>query len=144
MHLTLVFLGDLNDGQLDELHMQLSAIRAKRFDLCVAGLDVFGGDRPRQVHAVPHRCEALDMLQAAVVRAARRAGLTPERRRFRPHITLARLNLQADFAAIGRFVATRAVLPGPQFGVDAFHLYSSHLSPKGARYDAMASYPLSE
>lgn len=142
MHLTLAFLGDLSDADLDELHLALSAIHARPFDLCVAGLDVFGGDTPRQVHATLRPSEPLIQLQASVLRAARRAGLTVAHRRFVPHITLARLPMLVDYAAIGRFVATRALLPGPEFAVGSFQMFASHLSDKGARYEVLADYPL--
>ena len=63
----------------------------------------------------------------------------PETRELTPHLTLARLNPPRnirEFAPdlVGLPVASRS------FPVDALVLYQSHLSPKGATYDAVARF----
>jgi 2'-5' RNA ligase len=62
----------------------------------------------------------------------------PEKRAFTPHLTLARI---APPARVGSDVMDLAVGSEP-FAVDRLILYRSHLSPKGASYEALVSAPL--
>jgi 2'-5' RNA ligase len=65
----------------------------------------------------------------------------PERRAFTPHLTLARLNPPQDLGtAAGGLLGTP--VRSDRFVVDELVLYRSHLSPKGARYEALARLPL--
>jgi 2'-5' RNA ligase len=82
-------------------------------------------------------------LQKQVDRAARKAGLSPEARRFVPHVTLARLKgRREDAGPLARFLGERGggtVLP---VRAVAFSLMSSRLRPEGAEYEELARYPL--
>jgi 2'-5' RNA ligase len=62
----------------------------------------------------------------------------PEKRAFTPHLTLARLTPSRD---VGEFAPdlVGAAVPSRPFAVDRLVLYRSHLSPHGARYEALAS-----
>lgn len=64
-----------------------------------------------------------------------------EKRAFTPHLTLARLAPPRD---LGEFAPELPGMPLPSdpFDVDRLVLYRSHLSPKGATYEAMAAHPL--
>jgi RNA 2',3'-cyclic 3'-phosphodiesterase len=143
MHLTLVFLGDVGGPMLNDLNSALAEVRAPGFTLQLGGLDTFGGERPRSVHL---RCApepALDHLQRKVVTAVRCAGLVPPRRRFTPHVTLARFTPSTvDRARLGAaLLAGAGVRLGP-FDVTAFRLMESRLGRSGATYDTLANYPL--
>jgi 2'-5' RNA ligase len=65
----------------------------------------------------------------------------PENRAYTPHLTLARLRIPSDIVAIA---PTLLALPvgSESFRVDRIVLYRSHLSPGGATYEALDSYPL--
>jgi RNA 2',3'-cyclic 3'-phosphodiesterase len=91
MHLTLAFLGTLAEPVLEESRRALSNLRAAPLTLSVAGLGVFGGDKPRNVHARLAPAPALDHLQARIAQAVRAAGVPLEGKRFVPHVTLGRL-----------------------------------------------------
>jgi RNA 2',3'-cyclic 3'-phosphodiesterase len=67
----------------------------------------------------------------------------PERRAFTPHLTLARLNPPRD---VGEFVPDLigASVASDPFPVDALVLYRSHLSPRGATYEPLRSFPLAK
>jgi 2'-5' RNA ligase len=66
-------------------------------------------------------------------------GVEREDRRFTPHLTLARLRSprRLDEGALDVDVGEL-----PPFSVDEVVVYRSHLSPKGARYEAMERCPL--
>jgi 2'-5' RNA ligase len=67
------------------------------------------------------------------------AGVAAERRRFRPHVTLARIAGRRDAAPILTHIAS--VRLGP-FTCSQFALVRSQLHPEGAIHDPLAVYPL--
>lgn len=143
LHLTLVFLGEVEDAALEEVHLAWAALRLPGFEVTLKGLGMFGGGKPRAVYAGVAPCPALDRLQAKLDQAARGAGVAVERRRFVPHVTLARINRPlADPERLERHLALRAGFAAPPFAVDHFALFSSNLGAEGARYDELARYPL--
>ena len=143
LHLTLAFIGEVSDDGLEELHDALSGVRARPVELRFQGLGTFGDDRPRAVWAAVDADSALVDLQKQVERAARKAGLSPEARRFVPHVTLARLKgHREDAVPLARFLGERGAASPPPVPVVAFSLMSSQLRPEGAIYEELARYPL--
>ncbi len=108
-HITLAFLGDLDSLLLDEVHLALSALHLPGFPLELRGFGLFGGDRPRSLHAVVAPSEGLSRLAARVTRACVLAGAQPKERRFTPHVTLGRFSPgMADAMRLERAVAEGA------------------------------------
>jgi RNA 2',3'-cyclic 3'-phosphodiesterase len=143
LHLTLVFLGDVTDAGLEELHDALSAVRSGPVELRFEGLGVFGDDRPRALWAAVAAEPGLMSLQRQAERAARKAGLSPEARRFVPHVTLVRMKgHREDAAPLARFLAGRGGASAPPVRAVAFSLLSSRLRPEGAVYEELARYPM--
>ena len=143
LHLTLAFLGDVSDEGLEELHDALSGIRAQPVDLRFRGLGTFGDDRPRAVWAAVDADPALLDLQKQVERSARKAGLSPEARRFVPHVPLARLKgHREDAVPLARFLGERGAASPPPVRAVAFSLMSSRLRPGGSVYEELARYPM--
>ena len=143
LHLTLCFFGEVAGPQLDDLHDGLSAITGPRPVLRGAGLDLFGGARAHNVHLRIAPDPGLERLAARIARAARTAGISIEARRFTPHVTLARFNPEAvEQPRLSAAVATAPPPVLPEAVAPAFILYRSTLHRDGARYDALADYPL--
>lgn len=143
LHLTLAFLGEVEEAALAEAHEAFGRIDAPGFSLSLRGLGMFGGAAPRAVWAGVAESAPLKQLQQKVEGAARRAGLDLPHRRFVPHVTLARINAaRIDRARLERFVAARAGFATPAFAVEDFRLYRSHLGRGGAQYEELARYPL--
>ncbi|WP_372887905.1 RNA 2',3'-cyclic phosphodiesterase, partial [Shimia sp.] len=90
LHLTLAFLDDQPQAMLVALHEALNALDCPGFDLELAGLDLFGGKRPRLLYLRVKPAPALLALHRSLKEAARRVGMDLPRTRFRPHVTLAR------------------------------------------------------
>lgn len=142
-HLTLAFLGEQPEDRLEDVHAGLEAIAFPPFTLRIDGLGVFGGDRPRSVHATLAPEPLLDRLQSRIARAVAMAGARLESRRFTPHVTLGRFapgegRPEALAHAIGRVGA----FAPPPWTVDHFALMRSRLRPEGAVHDELARYPL--
>ncbi|HET9069283.1 MAG TPA: RNA 2',3'-cyclic phosphodiesterase [Amaricoccus sp.] len=143
LHLTLVFLGEIGERLLEDIDSAFRAIIAPRFELAIAGVDLFGGPRPRLVYAGVSTNPALSHLQAKVETAARNAGLALPGRRFVPHVTLARLPKRfTDRERLERAIANRGAYAAPRFDVEDFRLFRSHLGGEGPLYEELARYPL--
>ena len=142
-HITLAFLGNVADRSLEEVHLALSTLHLPGVALNLLGFGMFGGDRPRSLHAVVSPSEGLARLAARVTRACVLAGCHPEERRFVPHVTLGRFSPgMADAMRLERAVAEGAGFAAGPWVADRFTLYRSDRHRQGPRYEALADYPL--
>ena len=98
-------------------------------------------DGYRSIVALAKANDALSLLQADHERAARRAGLPAETRKFVPHVTLARLR-SGSALAVANYLGSRGVFASRTFTVESFVLYSSRASTGGGPYVAEAEIPL--
>lgn len=140
-HVTLRFLGDIDEEVAQEAAYLLGQVRRAPFDVTIEGLDAFGGDRPRALIARIAPSPAIVELQAEHERLMRRAGLPSEKRKFAPHVTLARLR-DASPRAVADYLGLRGGPPGLTFRADQFVIYSSRDSVGGGPYVLEAAYPL--
>lgn len=140
-HLTLRFIGDIDQRTADEIARALARVDRPRFDLSLEGLDALGGRKPHSIVAGVKSSPALKELQAEHERIMQRIGLEPERRRFRPHVTLARIR-SASQADAANYLALRGHFMTPPFPVGRFVLLSSRASKGGGPYVMEEAYPL--
>jgi 2'-5' RNA ligase len=140
-HITLRFIGDIDERTANEVAGILDFVERPSFNLTLTGLDQFGGKKPRSVFASVQPSPALIELQAEQERMMQRIGLPPEGRRFTPHVTLARLR-DASVIEVADYLATRGGFRSMSFPVSRFVLYSSRASQGGGPYIVEADYPL--
>lgn len=141
IHITLRFIGEVDRRVAEDVAGALSIVRHPRFELALNGIGSFGRrGQPEVVWAgvAPH--EPLQALHKKIDQACVGAGLEPERRAYRPHITLARMNRSSG--PLGGLVERSGGVTSPQFEVDAFLLYESELTPGGAVYHVVERYGL--
>jgi len=148
IHLTLKFLGDVEEDRLETLAATLQAACKDHapFSLSIHGMGVFPNPkRPRVVWiGVDEPTGALQRLQRDVERAIAPLGFPTERRPFSPHLTLGRVKdgrKPAELEALGQYAARARVLVG-DMAVDTVYLMRSDLSPAGAIYTELATAPL--
>jgi len=141
MHITLRFAGDIDNRVAGEFADFLALIDVDPFAIRIGDLGVFGGREPRVIYAGVEGGERLDILQRATDRAARSAGLQPEGRNWRPHVTLARLRGTSP-DEVARFLSTCPRLELPPFTVERFVLFSSRPNVGGGPYVVEEAYPL--
>ena len=139
-HLTLRFIGDIDEPTADAVDEIMAGIRRKPFTVTLEGLSYFGGDKPRAIVAKAQASAALVELQAEQERLLRRIGIPPEPRRFMPHVTLARMR-NASQTAVAHYLGTRGFLTR-RFEAEGFVLYSARDSVGGGPYVVEAAYPL--
>jgi len=140
-HLTLRFIGDVDDATAREVAWLLGQVRRREFELRFDGLTSFGGRRPRAVVATLAQTPSLMELQAEHERLMQRVGLDPEGRKYTPHVTLARLRDSSSFE-VAEYLSARAAFRSPPFLVSRFVLFSSRASVGGGPYVVEAAYPL--
>ena len=141
-HLTLRFIGDIDDRLAQEIAHLMNQVRRPPFDLRLDGLASFGGRKPRAIFAAAAPTAALMDLQAEQERLLRRVGLEPEGRKFTPHVTLARLR-ETSSRQVADYLAVRGHFRSRSFPVSRFVLFSSRASVGGGPYVVEADYPLS-
>ena len=141
LHVTLRFIGAVDRPMAEDAATALAAIHAPAVTARLDGVGQFDSrGRPNALWAGLSPHAPLAQLHKKVDQALVRAGLAPERRAYLPHITLARMN--SGSGAADRFLADHASLSSPPFTFDAMILFESHLGREGARYEAVARYPL--
>jgi 2'-5' RNA ligase len=142
LHITLRFFGDIREDVARDLDEHLLAVRGAPFELTVEGAGSFG--EGRDLHAVwagVADSEPLRRLARGCETAARKAGLKPETRTYKPHVTLAYLR-RASGLETARWIQANNLLKSPAFPVRSFGLYSSWRTAEGSRYRLEAEYPL--
>ncbi len=141
-HLTLRFIGDVDDAIAREIMFMLGRVkRGGPFELHMEGLRSFGGRKPRAVIASVASSQPLLEVQAEHERLMQRIGLEPEGRKFTPHVTLARLR-ESSSRDVADYLALRGLFRTASFRVERFVLYSSRASVGGGPYVVEAEYPL--
>jgi RNA 2',3'-cyclic 3'-phosphodiesterase len=83
----------------------------------------------------------LGELQAEVERLIRACGVAVDKRRFQPHVTLARLRGSSP-RDVADYLSMRGYFPSQNFTLDRFALFSSRASFGGGPYMIEATYPL--
>lgn len=140
-HITLRFIGDVDDRVAEDVAVLLGQVKRPGFELRLDGLNSFGGRRPRAVIACVPAVAPLMELQAEHERVMRRIGLEPEGRKYTPHVTLARLR-QSSSRQVADYLAERGPFRSPPFRIGRFVLYSARASIGGGPYLVEAAYPL--
>jgi 2'-5' RNA ligase len=142
-HVTLRFIGDVDDVIAHEVASLLARVRRQAFELQVADLKSFGGRKPRAVVATLAPIRALMELQAEHERLMQRVGLEPDGRKYIPHVTLARLR-ESSSRQVADYLATRAPFRSEPFWASRFVLFSSRMSVGGGPYVVEAAYPFAD
>ncbi len=148
-HLTLKFLGDSTQEQLDQLVSELEQIVPVPFVFQAGGAGVFPAPKssgklcPRVLWVgIRKGEEQVRSLAAAVESAAVNASYAPEKRGFSPHLTLARVkNPETD--PWEEVLASLRALSWPESVMDRFVLWKSVLGPGGPSYTVLHEFSAS-
>lgn len=142
LHVTLRFFGEVREDVARDLDAELSTVGGGPFDIVLEGAGAFGeGADIHTIWAGLAESAELRRLAKACETAARRAGLKPDGRNYRPHLTLAYLR-HPDPARVAAWIQANNLLKSPPVRIDRFGLYSSFLASDGAQYRLEAEYAL--
>jgi RNA 2',3'-cyclic 3'-phosphodiesterase len=141
-HITLRFAGEVSEATADDLDAELNLVSGEALMLSLEGVGSFqDGDDIHAVWAGVAENPALHRLARRCETAARKAGLKPDKRVWKPHVTLAYLR-HAEPTPVAAWVQTHNLLKSPPFRVTRFGLYSSHLGHGGSTYRLEREYRL--
>jgi 2'-5' RNA ligase len=140
LHLTLRFIGEVEQPLANDIAAALGRIRFEPFELSLSAVGRFDRRGGGALWAGVEPKKPVAELAAKVDHACVAAGLEPEHRAFHPHITLARYKRQSANAALD-FERRNSDLASGPFAVDRFILFESRLSRHGAHYEEVAAYP---
>ncbi|WP_296819306.1 RNA 2',3'-cyclic phosphodiesterase [Brevundimonas sp.] len=141
-HVTLRFFGEIDERRADDLDAELSRVTSPAFEVALNGAGDFGdGGVSNAVWVGVEENERLKVLAGRCEAAARRAGLEPSNRTYRPHVTLAYLT-RPEPSRVGAWVRNHNLTRMEAFRVDRFGLYSSRLGHGGSTYTLEREYPL--
>jgi len=144
IHLTLRFIGEVDGLVFRDVASALDEVAIEPFELSLDRLGFFPPrGEPRVLWAGTSPSEELAALKRAVDRGVNACGGEVERRKWIPHVTLARLS-GTPSSRLAMYLAGNGFFRTSPFRVDAFNLYTSRLHPSGATYTVEATYPLSD
>jgi 2'-5' RNA ligase len=149
IHLTLKFLGSISADSVAEITRAIGAAVAGTapFRLRSGTLGVF--PNPKRVQVVwvglEGELDQLNRLQQKLEASLSPLGFPPERRRFTPHLTLARLRDRASAAEreeMGKLVAETGLADATEITVDTVSLMKSELTRTGPIYTRISRVEL--
>jgi len=141
-HLTLRFIGEATRLRAEEIDLALATLRGRSFTFKLSGLGWFEkAGRVSSLWVGVERNEDLSRLQAKVETALHRIGLPPDKRRFTPHVTLARMDAPVTPQLTGFVQANNLYRSAPILAGNVT-LFSSFLGKDQPTYTPEAEYAL--
>jgi 2'-5' RNA ligase len=142
LHLTLRFIGEVDGDVFRDVLECLSEIEAAPFELTLRGVGHFPPrGEPRILWVGVEKSEPLIQLRHKVEGVLVRAGLPPEKRKFSPHVSVARLKY-TPIEKVGGYLTAYGLFRAGPFPVEQFCLFSSQLGAKRAVYRLEEAYRL--
>lgn len=140
IHLTLAFLGEVDEITLTRLIEALGRIRTPEFQLCFSGSGCFPNlHRPRVLWLGLKQDAHLLDLACRVREAVQACGILQDDRPFSPHITLARLKLSPS-GEFYEFIESTKTPKIPSHWVGEFTLFQSRITQQGAVHIPVRSF----
>ncbi len=136
MHITLRFIGEVPESMVDDIYEAMKPARFKEFTMRLKGLGAFPSiTRPRVLWiGVEEGAEELRRIRDTIEAGLRRLGLRPEKERFIPHVTLARVKGRGRMERLVRVLTEYSGYEAGTVVVRSVRLKQSILTPKGPIY----------
>jgi 2'-5' RNA ligase len=146
MHLTLKFLGEINEEKVAPITDVLNRIseECKPFPLRMKGTGFFPpkSKTPRVIWIGVEEADNLMRLQSQLEEALERIGFPREQRKYHPHLTLGRVKTFSDIKEILLFLEKHRDKNFGNMEVKKITFFRSILKPTGAEYSALAELEL--
>jgi RNA 2',3'-cyclic 3'-phosphodiesterase len=147
LHITLWFIGNVPDDRTDAILRSLDRpFTIPVFDIHIAGLGAFPPSGAPRVFwlGVQSGAEHLAGLHGALSARLLPVGIEPERRAYSAHLTIARVKGVRGGETLTDVRASLRQVPADAGAcrVAGITVFRSHLSPKGATYEALLRVPL--
>jgi len=136
LHLTLKFLGEIDEKSIEEIKKKLKEIRFEKFEAELGEIGVFS---KKFIRIIWIKLKNTNKLQEEI--DERLADLFEREQRFMSHITIARVKRVYDKKGFLDYL-NQVKIPNVKFKVDRFCLKKSELKPEGPVYSDLACYNL--
>jgi 2'-5' RNA ligase len=147
IHLTCVFLGDIEEDQVDPITAALreAAADTEPFVTCLDGVGAFPDFRKPRTIWVGYDTGADEVvaLKQAIDTALEPLGFQPEKRSFHPHVTLGRVKQQGNAREL-EHAAAEWILPFENWMTHHVIFFQSELTKHGPVYTPLATIPMSD
>jgi len=149
LHVTLKFIGEAADSQVEEVKNALQQIKAQPFEVTFSDVGFFPNHNSGRVFwAGVDGGEALPKLAGIIDQVLQKIGIEAEKRAYHPHLTLARAGTRSGAYQVFKQLP-RGIDPEehPQFGTmtaQEFFLYKSELLRGGAKYTKLERFALDQ
>ncbi len=149
IHLTVIFMGNVKMGDVANIGTEVETVcsRYSSFDVLLREMGVFPNKRnPRVLWlGLDGDLERMSHFRDSLQEQLGPFGIKEEKRRFRPHLTLGRFRKpQKGKSHLNEFIMKYGDLTSPVCSLNELILFQSTLSPKGAEYTKLGSWPLSD
>lgn len=147
IHLTLKFLGDTQEEDIESISREISEICSgfSSFSMELAGLGIFPGTRqPKVLWAGLNGSKEIIELQKDIDSTMAHFGFKPEKRIFSPHLTLGRFRSPKNKDALLRAIASENVKKHGLFEVKTVALIKSSLTNSGSVYTKISEANLAK
>ena len=144
LHLTVRFIGHVDDDRAAALIDRVrTPVAVRPFEMRFGGWGVFPRSGPPRVIwvGVTEGAPALVRIHEELNARLRPLGYEAEQRPFSAHLTMARVRTGKRGASVRPLVGAFSV-PDLPCHVSHVTLFRSHLSPRGSRYEILATIPL--
>ncbi len=142
LHLTLRFIGEIASFEYADVKDVLDEVAFHSFSIRLSGVGFFPPrGRPKVLWIGVEKDENLQQLHRKIETTLVGIGLKPERRKYSPHLTLARLK-NSPSSKVGNFLSQHSLFMSSDILVDHFSLYSSVLGTRGAKHFIEQRYQL--
>jgi 2'-5' RNA ligase len=142
IHITLKFIGEVAEKQIDDIDAAVTGLSWKSFAITVRGVGFFPGNRSPRVFWAGMEAPTMQKLAEEFDSRMERLGFEKEKRAFRPHITLARSRDSRIDSSLVVAASKYDVHDFGSFMVDRVFLFKSILKPTGAVYERLREYLL--
>jgi len=141
-HITLTFIGEVDDHIADKLETLLSSIDIERFILTLQGPELFyKKEEPYILWVKVRHSDPLIALKKQIDALLKKNGISFEDRSYAPHMTLAFLN-KPHMDDVNSFLETHKNIPEQNLTVNDFVLYQSAGSRAEPLYKKLKPYSL--
>lgn len=144
LHITTKFIGEWSPERLEELIAALNELPPREnLPISIGELGWFPNPHsPRVFWAGIDGGDGLAALARDTDLSTSRLGVPAEKRRYSPHLTLARIKSPVQLGELKKAIEALPSLEFGSFTADRFHLYLSELTPSGANYTELAEFRL--
>ncbi len=140
IHLTLAFLGEIEDSKLSKIEDSMNLVKFSKFNIVLRGTGAFPSiSRPRVVWiGIEKGFNYMKDIRTQLVNNLKANGIRPEdEKEFVPHITIGRVKGPRNLSELSNVIIKNANELYGEMEVNEIKLFKSTLTPRGPIYDVI-------